>query len=61
MIYATMCIGSEWVGKFKHSINTFGKSNTLYILTDSPDEFPNCETILYYRVCVCMNVKFSII
>jgi len=47
MIYATMCIGSSWVTKFKKSINEFGKNNTLYILTDSPDEFSNCETIIY--------------
>jgi len=49
MIYATMCIGSSWVTKFKKSINEFGKNNTLYILTDSPDEFSNCETIIYER------------
>ena len=49
MIYSTMCIGNEWVTKFKDSINKFGKDNTLYILTDLPEEFPNCETILYTR------------
>ena len=49
MIYSTMCIGNEWVAKFKDSINKFGKDNTLYILTDLPEEFPNCETILYTR------------
>jgi len=49
MIYSTMCIGKSWIEKFKNSINKFGKDNTLYILTDSPEEFPNCETILYTR------------
>ena len=47
MIYSTMCIGKKWVDKFKNSINNFGRKNTLYVLTDLPNEFPDCKTFLY--------------
>lgn len=49
MIYATMCIGSDWVNKFKNSINNFANKHSLYILTDLPNEFPSCNTIIYER------------
>ena len=49
MIYCTMCIGPKWVNVFKDSINRFAKSNELYVLTDIPKEFDNCNTVLYER------------
>ena len=49
MIYCTMCIGSKWVDVFKSSINRFANNNELYVLTDIPEEFDNCNTVLYER------------
>ena len=49
MIYCTMCIGSKWVSIFKDPINRFAKNNELYVLTDIPEEFDNCNTVLYER------------
>ena len=49
MIYCTMCIGSKWVDVFKDSINRFAKNNELYVLTDIPEEFDNCNTVLYEK------------
>lgn len=49
MIYCTMCIGPKWVDVFKDTINRFAKNNELYVLTDIPEEFDNCNTVLYKR------------
>ena len=49
MIYATMCIGKEWVDKHKKIINNFSKYNKLHILTDSEDEFKDCVKEKYTR------------
>ena len=49
MIYCTMCIGPKWVNVFKDSINRFAEINELYVLTDIPEEFDNCNTVLYER------------
>jgi hypothetical protein len=49
MIYATMCIGSEWCEKYYNSINTFAETETVHILTDNPTYFPNCINYTYNR------------
>ena len=49
MIFATMCIGKEWVEKYKNIINDFSQHNKLHILTDSEDEFEDCITEKYTR------------
>ena len=49
MIYATMCIGKEWVDKHKNIINNFSKHNKLHILTDSENEFKDCVKEKYTR------------
>ena len=49
MIYATMCIGKEWIEKYKETINNFSNKNKLHILTDEPIHFKNCITDEYTR------------
>lgn len=49
MIYATMCIGEEWIDKYTDSINEFSKSNTLHILTDNINKFNNSIVHQYQR------------
>lgn len=49
MIYATMCIGKEWIEKYKETINNFSNKNKLHILTDEPMHFKNCITDEYTR------------
>ena len=49
MIYATMCIGKEWIEKYKETINNFSNKNKLHILTDKPMHFKNCITDEYTR------------
>jgi len=49
MIYATMCVGKEWIGKYKNTINDFSKHNKLHILTDSENEFKDCVKEKYTR------------
>ena len=49
MIYATMCIGKEWIDKYKETINNFSNKNKLHILTDEPIHFKNCITDEYTR------------
>lgn len=49
MIYATMCIGQNWIDKYKDIINEFSKSNTIHILTDVISEFNNTNVHLYQR------------
>lgn len=47
MIYATMCVGSDWISLYKDSIQNFSKKNELHILTDSYDSFINCNVYEY--------------
>lgn len=49
MIYATMCVGKEWIEKYKTSINNFSKKNTLHILTDNTETFQNTTSYKYNR------------
>lgn len=49
MIYATMCIGKEWIDKYKNIINNFSQKNKLHILTDIEDVFEDCITEKYTR------------
>ena len=49
MIYATMCVGKEWVKKHKTIINNFSEKNILHILTDEIDEFINAKVYEYSR------------
>ena len=48
MIYATMCVGSEWIDRFKKSINEFSKSNELHLLTDDKSDFNDNITLYRY-------------
>lgn len=49
MIYSTLCVGKVWCEKYSQSINNFGKNYNLYVLTDLPEYFPNCNVIKYER------------
>jgi len=49
MLFATMCVGNEFVSLHKDSINAFSKDNQLHILTDSPSEFSNSISHQYTR------------
>lgn len=49
MIYATMCIGSDWADKYKKSISNFSKKNKLHILTDNLDIFSESVCYPYNR------------
>ena len=49
MIYATMCIGKEWIEKYKEAINHFSKNHTLHILTDDTSLFSNSICYEYTR------------
>jgi hypothetical protein len=61
MIYATMCIGNEWVSKYKDSINRFAKQNTLFVLTDNISVFENCNLIKYKRDVFSYYEKINLI
>ena len=49
MIYATMCIGNEFISLYKDIINSFSENNNLHIITDNPNEFPNAHCYEYNR------------
>lgn len=61
MVYATMCIGEKWVDRHQRCINEFGKVNKIFVLTDIPTKFPNCETILYTRKIFSYYEKINLI
>ena len=61
MIYATMCIRSDWISKYKDSINRFAKQNKLFVLTDDETYFENCETISYTRNIFSYYEKINLI
>jgi hypothetical protein len=44
-----MCVGKEWIEKYKNTINDFSKHNKLHILTDSENEFKDCVKEKYTR------------
>ena len=61
MIYATMCIGSDWVSKYKDSINKFAKENRLFVLTDNISAFKNCNVVKYNRDVFSYYEKINLI
>ena len=61
MIYATMCIGDKWIQKHKESIIGFGKNNKLFVLTDNPNEFLECNTIQYERDIFSYYEKINLV
>ena len=48
MIYATMCVGSDWINRFKEDINKFSTTNSLHILTDDSTQFNNTASCYEY-------------
>lgn len=49
MVYATMIIGEEYCRRYSQQVLQSSFKNTLYILTDYPELFPNCNTIPYTK------------
>lgn len=49
MIYATMCVGKDWVNQYYGQIDKFAKTNQLHILTDTPNSFNYGTTHMYDR------------
>jgi hypothetical protein len=47
MLYATVCYGSKFIERYNYEINQVGLTNTVYVLTDYPESFPNCITRSY--------------
>jgi len=61
MIYSTMCIGTEWCTKYAQNINAFSKNNKVYVLTDKPSYFQNCNYIEYKRDVFSYYEKINLI
>ena len=49
MIFATLCVGIDWCEKHSQAINDIGENHTIYVYTDCPHYFPNCNIIQYTR------------
>ena len=47
MLYATVCHGAEFIEKYSLSINEVGKVDDVFVLTDQPKNFPNCNILEY--------------
>jgi hypothetical protein len=47
MLYATVCYGPKFIERYNYEINQVGLTNTVYVLTDHPESFPNCITRSY--------------
>ena len=61
MIYSTMCVGTEWCTKHAQNINGFAKNNKVYVLTDNPSYFQNCNYIEYKRDIFSYYEKINLI
>ena len=61
MIYSTMCVGTEWCTKYAQNINVFAKHNKVYVLTDNPSYFQNCNYIEYKRDVFSYYEKINLI
>ena len=44
MLFATVCYGLEFTKRYSHQVNKVGKEDTVYVLTDRPELFPDCIT-----------------
>lgn len=42
MIFATVCHGELFTKRYSYEINKVAKTDTVYVLTDKPDAFPDC-------------------
>ena len=42
MIFATVCHGELFTKRYSYEINKVAKTDTVYVLTDKPEAFPNC-------------------
>lgn len=49
MIYATMIVGEEYCKKYYPQVLEASSSNEVYILTDHPELFPECNTVYYNK------------
>ena len=47
MIFATVCHGPVFTKRYAYQVNKVGKKDTVYVLTDCPELFPDCITIGY--------------
>lgn len=43
MIFATVCHGEVFTKRYSYEINEVGKVDTVYVLTNKPEAFPNCN------------------
>jgi hypothetical protein len=49
MLFATVCFGPVFNKRYSYQVNEVGKTDTVYVLTDRPDLFPNCITRDYTK------------
>ena len=49
MIYATMIVGEEYCKRYYSQVLGVSRKSELYILTDHPELFPECNTIQYTK------------
>ena len=49
MIFSTLCIGEEWCKNYSDQLNELASKHKVYVLTDFPSYFNDCNTILYTR------------
>ena len=47
MIFATVCHGPVFTKRYAYQVSKVGKKDTVYVLTDCPELFPDCITIGY--------------
>lgn len=49
MIFCTLSVGKEWCKKYSNDIDSISKNHKIYVYTDFPEYFPNCNIIEYKR------------